>query len=116
MQLVRTLRSIWNELQICKFLIKGMGFVGEHIHAFVVEHKIDAITKCDKVCFCVYDKGYHKEGEWALNINNVVVFGRISLVKDEDKARWICTNLCRKFTDDESLRRNLRVLCRECNV
>ena len=47
------------------------------------------------------DEGFRKEGEWALNINSVVVFGRIKIVTDEDKKREICTNLCRKFTDDE---------------
>ena len=47
------------------------------------------------------DEGFRKEGEWALNISSVVVFGRISFVIDKDKKREICTNLCRKFTDDE---------------
>ena len=64
-------------------------------------HKIDAIAKCDKVSYCVMDNGFRKEGEWALNINSVIVFGRIKLVDDVDKARLIGENLCRKFTDDE---------------
>ena len=34
-------------------------------------------------------------------MNSVIVFGRISLVTDEEKAKLIGTNLCRKFTDDE---------------
>lgn len=37
----------------------------------------------------------------ALNINSVVVFGRIRVVEDEEKKREICTLLTRKFTDDE---------------
>ena len=36
-----------------------------------------------------------------LNINSVIVFGRIKLVEDEDTAIKICTNLTKKFTDDE---------------
>ena len=59
------------------------------------------IAKCDKVSYCVYDQGYRKEGEWSLNINSVVVFGRIRIVEDEEKKREICTRLCKKFTDDE---------------
>ena len=47
------------------------------------------------------DNGFRKDGEWALNINSVIVFGRIKLVDDVDKARQIGENLCRKFTDDE---------------
>ena len=65
-------------------------------------HKIDAIAQCDKVSYCVYDQGYRRDGEWALNINSVVLFGRIREVTDEDKMREICTLLTRKFTDDES--------------
>ena len=34
-------------------------------------------------------------------MNCVVVFGHISLVADENKARVIGENLCRIFTDDE---------------
>ena len=48
------------------------------------------------------DEGFRKEGEWALNINSVIVFGRISPVTDPEKAKLICTNITRKFTDDEA--------------
>ena len=63
--------------------------------------------------------GYRKEGEWALNITSVVVFGRIKPVTDNEKARLIGENLCRKFTDDEEyIRHELehalpRALCLE---
>ena len=72
-----------------------------YFHGAKEGHKIDAIVKCDKVSYCVMDEGFRKEGEWALNINSVIVFGRIKLVDDPDKARLIGENLCRKFTDDE---------------
>jgi nitroimidazol reductase NimA-like FMN-containing flavoprotein (pyridoxamine 5'-phosphate oxidase superfamily) len=72
-------------------------------------HKIDAIAKCDKVSYCVYDQGYRRDGEWALNISSVIVFGRIREVTDEDRMREICTLLTKKFTDDdEYLQRELR--------
>ena len=72
-----------------------------YFHCAKTGHKLDAIKTCDKVSFCVYDKGYRKEGEWALNINSVVIFGRMKLVTDEEKTREICINLACKFTDDE---------------
>ena len=72
-----------------------------YFHGAKTGHKIDAITACDKVSYCVYDRGWRKEGDWALNINSVVVFGRIRLVTDTEKAREIATGICRKFTDDE---------------
>ncbi len=90
-----------------------------YFHCAKTGHKIDAITNYDKVSYCVYDEGYRKEGEWALNINSVVIFGRMKIVEDEDKKRDICINICRKFTDDEEyLQRELknafpRVCCLE---
>jgi nitroimidazol reductase NimA-like FMN-containing flavoprotein (pyridoxamine 5'-phosphate oxidase superfamily) len=73
-----------------------------YFHGAKDGHKIDAIASCDKVSYCVMDGGFRKEGEWALNINSVIVFGRISLVTDPEKAKLICTNITRKFTDDEA--------------
>ena len=73
-----------------------------YFHCAKVGHKIDAITACDKVSYCVMDEGFRRDGEWALNINSVVVFGRMRIVEDEEKKREICTNLVRKFTDDEA--------------
>ena len=72
-----------------------------YFHGAKEGHKIDSIRRCDKVSYCTYDEGYRREGEWALNIRSVIVFGRISLVDDEELARRICTELTRKFTDDE---------------
>ena len=72
-----------------------------YFHGAKEGHKIDAIKACDKASYCVMDQGFKKDGEWALNINSVIVFGRISLVEDPEKAKIICTEICRKFTDDE---------------
>ena len=73
-----------------------------YFHCAKVGHKIDAITAYDKVSYCVMDEGFRRDGEWALNINSVVVFGRMRIVKDDGKKLEICTNLVRKFTDDEA--------------
>ena len=72
-----------------------------YFHGAKTGHKLDALARDNRVSYCVHDAGYRKEGEWALNISSVVVFGRISLVTDEGRAREICACLCRKFTDDE---------------
>ncbi len=90
-----------------------------YFHGAKEGHKIDSINNCNKVCYTVFDKGYRKEGEWALNVKSVVVFAKINFVTDENKAKEICSKLCRKFTDDEEyLKRELehalsRVLCLE---
>ncbi|MBQ9244280.1 MAG: pyridoxamine 5'-phosphate oxidase family protein [Proteobacteria bacterium] len=71
-----------------------------YFHGAKQGHKIDAIKRCDKACFCVYDKGFQKDGEWALNIKSVVLFGRIHLLEDMQLSKEICTKLSFKFTDD----------------
>ena len=93
-----------------------------YFHGAKTGHKQDALRNDSRVSYCVYYRGYRKEGEWALNVNSVVAFGRISLVTDEGKTRKICENLCRKFTDDgEYIRRELeealpRVQCLEMTI
>ena len=79
-----------------------------YFHAAKEGHKLDAIKACDKVCYTVVEKGAPVEGDWALKVKSVVVFGRMSLVTDEEQAVKICSAICRKFTDDEDyLRREL---------
>ena len=75
-----------------------------YFHCARTGHKLDAVRKHDKVSYCVYDQGFRKEGDWALNINSVVVFGRMRVVDDteDDLKRKIATSLCRKYTDDEA--------------
>lgn len=71
-----------------------------YFHGAKSGHKINAIQRCDKASFCVYDQGFRREGEWALNIKSVIVFGRIQPVEDAQKNEEICRNLSAKFTDD----------------
>ena len=71
-------------------------------------HRLDALRACDKVSFCVHDEGYRREGEWALNVRSVVVFGRMEIIDDPDEVIRLVTPLCHKFTDDEDyIRREL---------
>ena len=55
-----------------------------YFHGGRTGHKIDALKRHQKASFCVYDKGFRKDGEWALNI------------------KWMAEALSRKFTDDEA--------------
>ncbi len=73
-----------------------------YFHGAKTGHKIDAISKCDKVSYCVHDEGYREEGQWPLHIKSVVVFGKIQPVTDDAKVLEICTHLCQKFTDDKA--------------
>lgn len=88
-----------------------------YFHCAREGHKLDAIANCDKVSFCVYDSGFRKQGEWALNIKSVVVFGRMSIVEDHEKTIEQIRRLGHKYTSDDKyiedeIRRSApKVLC-----
>lgn len=63
-------------------------------------HKIDALRRCPKASFCVYDQGFREEGDWALNIKSVIVFGRIEFVETAEEAIRLTRLLSFKYTDD----------------
>ncbi|MBR2827003.1 MAG: pyridoxamine 5'-phosphate oxidase family protein [Erysipelotrichaceae bacterium] len=77
-----------------------------YFHGGKKGHKIDAMRRNDKASFCVYDEGFRREGEWALNIRSVIVFGRIGFIEDQEKVCEIAEELCHKFTDDDEYIRN----------
>ncbi len=72
-----------------------------YFHSGKTGHRPDAIKKHDKVSFCVYNEGYRNEGEWALNIKSVIVFGRIEVIEDVEKVADITKKLSYKFTNDD---------------
>jgi nitroimidazol reductase NimA-like FMN-containing flavoprotein (pyridoxamine 5'-phosphate oxidase superfamily) len=73
-----------------------------YFHSGKKGHKVEALENDNRVSFCVYDQGYQKDGEWALNISSVIVFGRIYPVEDHEKAMAICKSLSLKYTQDLS--------------
>ncbi|MBQ7839137.1 MAG: pyridoxamine 5'-phosphate oxidase family protein [Lachnospiraceae bacterium] len=54
-----------------------------YFHCAKEGHKIDAIKKCDKVCFTIWNSGYKVEGDWAWYVTSVIVMGRVEFVTDE---------------------------------
>lgn len=73
-----------------------------YFHCGKKGHRLDALKKHDKVSFCVYDEGYRNDGEWALNIKSVIVFGRVKVVEDIEKVVDISIKLSHKFTRDDT--------------
>ncbi|MBO5328864.1 MAG: pyridoxamine 5'-phosphate oxidase family protein [Clostridia bacterium] len=88
-----------------------------YFHSGKVGHKIDAVKSSDKVSFCVYDNGYHKDGHWSLNIKSVIVFGRIHIV--DDWTDELMVEFSKRFTSDieyinteiKNFKSNTAVLC-----
>jgi len=71
-----------------------------YFHSGPAGHKIDAIRRCGKASFCVYDQGFRKEGDWALNIKSVIVFGKLEILDNHEKALEITRKLSLKYTTD----------------
>lgn len=72
-----------------------------YFHCGNVGHRLEALQKDSRVSFCTYDRGFCKDGDWALNVKSVIVFGKIQIVDDPERIVKITTQLSHKFTDDE---------------
>ena len=72
-----------------------------YFHTGLNGHRTDCLKECNKASFCVYDKGFIREGEWALNISSVIVFGRINTVSDDEMRKKLIRELSHKFTQDD---------------
>ena len=73
-----------------------------YFHCALEGHKMDAVKACDKVSYCVFDEGYRNEGEWALNIKSVIVFGHVRVLDDHEQGLRMAELLAEKFTDDRA--------------
>lgn len=71
-----------------------------YFHGSRKGHKIDSLKKNNKVSFCVYDEGFRREGEWALNIKSVISFGKISFIDNIEEISSVCRRLGYKYTSD----------------
>ena len=71
-----------------------------YFHSGKKGHKVESLAANNKVSFCVYDSGYKNEGEWALNISSVIVFGRVHIVEEHEDAMKICKEMSLKYTPD----------------
>lgn len=67
-----------------------------YIHGAKQGHKIDSIKANNKVCFTTYNKGFIKEGDWALNPSSVIIFGEAELIDDIKIAEEKCRKLASK--------------------
>ena len=72
-----------------------------YFHGAGEGHKVDAIKRCDKASFCVIDKGTPEPGDWWKHFHSVVIFGRMAVIEDREKAREAALKLARKYFPDE---------------
>ena len=74
-----------------------------YFHGARAGHKIDALRRCDKVCFTVYGHETFKEEPWAPFMQSVVVFGRCRLVEDPDRTAALLKRFAMKYYPDARL-------------
>lgn len=74
-----------------------------YFHGARAGHKIDAIKRCDKVCFTVYGHESIKAEPWAPFVQSVVIFGRCTLVADQDRAIQLVRRFAGKYYPDMAL-------------
>ena len=77
-------------------------------HAGHGGHREEALRRCGKASFCVYDEGWSKPGDWVKHVLSVIVFGRVEFVDDMDEIARVGAALSRKFIqDEEHIRREI---------
>ena len=72
-----------------------------YFHSSREGHKIESLCRSNKVCCSVWDAGSTKDGDWALYVKSVVVFGRAEFVLDEDLREEKIRRLARKYYPSE---------------
>lgn len=85
-----------------------------YFHGAMEGHKNDAVKRCDKVSYCVMDKGFRKDGDWWYTFKSVIVFGKIRILTDKDEKIDKLTYLGDKFfpTHEETVSEINRMLDR----
>ncbi|MDD2971532.1 MAG: pyridoxamine 5'-phosphate oxidase family protein [Lachnospiraceae bacterium] len=68
-----------------------------YFHGAKEGHKLDALAMNDKVSFTVMDQGFRKDGEWALNIKSVILFGRVRKIEDMAETEELVRKLALKY-------------------
>ncbi len=68
-----------------------------YFHCAKEGHKLDALAMDNRVSFCVMDKGFLREGEWALNIRSIVIFGSVKRIDNVDETIKIVRHLGLKY-------------------
>lgn len=70
-------------------------------HGSRAGHKVEALKRCDKVCFTVTGNETVMEEAWAPYVRSAVVFGRCHLIKDQEETLKTLKRFAMKYYPDE---------------
>ena len=69
-------------------------------HCAKTGHKIDGITRNDKVTFCVIDQDDVVQKTFTTHFRSVIVFGRAKILTEDGEKRRALENLVEKYSPD----------------
>ncbi len=84
-----------------------------YFHCAKSGHKLNAVQRNAKASFCVIDQDKIIPEEYTSYFRNVIVFGRIQVIKDEDKKRQAIEKLAVKYAPQDSDERRREAIDRE---
>ena len=84
-----------------------------YFHGARTGHKLDAVSKNEKVSFCVIDKDQVVPDEYTTYFRSVIVFGKARILKDEAEIRKAIDILAVKYAPDHDEERRLQAIDRE---
>ncbi|MGC6177646.1 pyridoxamine 5'-phosphate oxidase family protein [Lacrimispora sp. 38-1] len=77
-----------------------------YFHGAKTGHKLDGITRNEKVSFCVIDQDQVVQDEYTTYFRSVIVFGRARIMDEEEKRRALEILTARYSPDIEAARRS----------
>ncbi len=76
-----------------------------YFHCAKTGHKIDAITKNEKVSFCVIDEDRIVPEEYTTYYRSVIVFGKARIMEDETEKRMAIEQIAKRYSPDDEIGR-----------
>lgn len=80
-----------------------------YFHCALSGHKTDAITKNDKVSFCVIDQDMIVPKEYTTYYRSVVLFGRARILEDDAEKREALRLIAARYSPDEEATREMEI-------
>ena len=71
-----------------------------YFHCGKKGHRTDALKRDPRASYCVTEELEKKPGEWAIDFNSVIVFGKIEVIEDLKTVEDTARKLSLRFTED----------------
>lgn len=84
-----------------------------YFHCAKSGHKLDAVSHCEKVSFCVVDQDLVVPLEYTTYFRSVIVFGRAEVLQSENEIRSAIEKLAIKYAPNDSAEHRSEAIERE---